>query len=113
MSQTSAQLGFFRNLSLTSGIYIVSYYHNITCTASVTFTKLVHGITTSSTGNYTQATSQSSYASEIMDSGNKYISGTYTFRTGGTVSIYAPITMTYTTAGTITDTLGMTAIRIA
>jgi hypothetical protein len=103
----------FNVLSMGAGVYIVSYYHNITCTASVTFTQITHGITTSSSGVYTQSTSQSSYVSETLASGNKYISGTYTFRTASTVNLYAPILITYSTAGTITDTLGISAIRIA
>ena len=45
---------------------MVSYYHNISCTATVTFSQITHGITTSSSGVYTQATTNSSYASEIL-----------------------------------------------
>jgi len=103
----------FNTLSMGAGVYIVSYYHNITCTASITFSQITHGITTSSTGVYTQATSQSSYVSETLASGNKYISGTYTFRTGSTVQLYAPILIAYSTAGTVTIALGISSIRIA
>ena len=135
MSQTTAQIGYYRSfasaitggsisngtasaptfnvLSLSSGVYIVSYYHNISCTASVTFSQITHGITTSSSAVYTQATTNSSYASETLPSGNKYISGTYIFRTSGTVSVYAPIPMSFTTAGTITVALEINAIRVA
>ena len=70
-------------------------------------------VTTSSWGVYTKATTNSSYASETLPSGNKYISGTYIFRTSGTVSVYAPITMSFTTAGTITVALGINAIRVS
>jgi hypothetical protein len=136
ITQTAAQLGYtrsfnsaitggslvnggasapsFNTLSISSGVYIITYYHTIYCTASVTFSQIVHGITTSSTGVYTnQATTQSSYVSETLATGNKYITGTYTFRSGGTQNIYAPLTITYTTTGTVSINLGMTAMRIA
>jgi len=135
ISQTSSQIGYFKSfngaiagvsisngsvsspsfnsLTLGSGVWIISYYHNITCTASITFSQLVHGVNTSSTGSYTQATTQSSHVSETLASGNKYISGTYIQRNTTSITMYATITMTYTTAGTITVTLGMNAIRIA
>jgi len=51
---------------------------------------------------------------ETMATGNKYISGgPYIWQNSGTTSIYAPITMLYTTAGTVTVALGISAIRIA
>jgi hypothetical protein len=103
----------FNTVLLGPGVWMVSYYHNITCSASVTFTQIVHGITTSSTGGYSQVTSQSSYVSETLASGSKYLSGTYIYRNAFSANVYAPILITYTTAGTVTINLGMNAIRIA
>ena len=89
-------------------------YHNISCTSSITFNSIITGLTTSSSGVYSQSTSQSSYVTETMATGNKYISGgPYIVRYGTTTSIYAPITMSFTTAGTVTVALGISAIRIA
>ena len=49
-----------------------------------------------------------------MATGNKYISGgPYIWRNSGTTSIYAPITMSFTTGGVVTVARGMSAIRIA
>ena len=136
LTQAASQLGYYRNfasaitggsinngtvstptfntLSLSSGVWLVQYYHNISCTASITFNSIITGITTSTVGVYSQITSQSSYVSETMATGNKYISGgPYIWRNGGTTSIYAPITMSFTTGGVVTVALGMSAIRIA
>jgi hypothetical protein len=114
VSNGTASSPSFNALSLGPGVWIVNYYHNISCTASITFSQIVHGVTTSSSGGYTnQANTQSCYVSETLASGNKYISGTYFVRHSTTTSYYAPITMTYSTAGTITVGLGMSAIRIA
>jgi hypothetical protein len=113
ISNGSASSPSFNTISVGSGVWIISYYHNITCTASITFSQITTGITTSSTGVFSQLTSQSSSVSETLASGNKYISGTYVFRTASSVSLYAPITMTFSTAGTVTDTLGINATRLA
>jgi hypothetical protein len=136
LTQAASQLGYYRNfasaitggsinngtvstptfntLSLSSGVWLVQYYHNISCTASITFNSIITGITTSTVGVYNQITSQSTYVSETMATGNKYISGgPYIWRNGGTTSLYAPITMSYTTAGVPTVALGISAIRIA
>jgi hypothetical protein len=104
----------FNNISLTSGVYLVSYYHNITCTASVAFSQIISGITANSSGVYNQqAMTQSSTVSETLSSGNKYISGTYVYRASGSVTLYAPITISFTTTGTISINLGINATRLA
>jgi hypothetical protein len=109
----SASSPAFNTISLPAGVWVISYYHNITCTASITLSQITHGVTTSSSGVYAQATSQASYVSETIASGNKYISGTYFVRPSATTSYYAPLLITYSTAGTVTINLGISAIRIA
>ena len=137
ITQAASQLGYYRSfasaitggsinngtvsspthntLSLSSGVWLVQYYHVISSTASITFNSIVTGITTSSTGIYSQSTSQSSFVTETMSTGNnKYISGgPYIWRNTGTTSLYAPITMSYTTGGTVTVQLGISAVRLA
>jgi hypothetical protein len=104
----------YNTMTLSSGVYIISYYHILTCTASLTLSKIIHGITSSSTGVYTQTTTNSSYASETIDVGvSKQISGTYMYRNTGSQAIYAPITISYVTTGVITIGSGITAMRIA
>ena len=104
----------FNTLSLSAGVWLVQYYHNISCTTSITFNSIFTGLTTSSSGIYSQSTSQSSHVSETMATGNKYIlGGPYIVRYGTTTSIYAPITMSFTSAGTVTVALGISAIRLA
>ena len=136
LTQAASQLGYYRNfasaitggsinngtvsspthntLSLSSGVWLVQYYHVISCTTSITFNSIFTGLTTSSSGIYSQSTSQSSHVTETMSTGNKYISGgPYIWRNTGTTSLYAPITMSYTTAGTVTIALGISAVRLA
>jgi len=104
----------FNTISLTAGVWVVTTYHNITCTASITFNYLQHGLTTSSTGVYDNTMSQSSFASETMaNTGNKLCSGSYIIRPSTTTSYYAPILISYSTGGTITINMGITAIRMA
>jgi hypothetical protein len=135
-SQTSAQIGYYKSvalaitsgsisngtpstpsynvISIPAGVWIVSYYHNITCTASITFSYILHGLTTASNGTYpNQATVSTSTASETLASGNKLISQTYVVRNSTTTNWYAPITITYTTAGTPTINFGLSAVRLA
>lgn len=106
----SASSPAFNTLSLPAGVWLVSYYNNITCTASITFTQITHCLTTSSTGGFNQVSSQSSSVSETLASGSKYCSGTYAVRPSTTTSYYVPILMTYSTSGTPTVGLGMSAI---
>jgi hypothetical protein len=104
----------YNTISLNAGVWIVTYYHNINCSASVTFSQIVHGLTLSSAGNYTnQATTCSSTVSEVLASGNKYITQTYVVRHSATTSYYAPILISYTTAGVVTINFGFSATRIA
>jgi hypothetical protein len=114
ISNGTVSLPSYNAMTLSSGVYIISYYHNITCTASVTFSKIVTGLTTNSSGVYTATTTNSSYASETIPVGDtKQISGTYTYRATGSTIIYAPILLSHTTTGVITINFGITAMRIA
>ena len=103
----------FNNLLLGPGVWIVNFYFNITCTASITFSQIIYGITNSSTGVYVQSTTNSNTISETLASGNKYISGSYNYRSATSSTVYAPITISYTTAGVVTINLGINAIKIA
>jgi len=134
-SQTSGQIGYystfnsaisggsiqngslstptFNTISLPAGVYMINYYYNITCTASVTFSQIISGISTSTSSFNSQSMTTSSYVSETLASGNKYISGTYFVRPSSTTNYYGQLLITYSTSGTMSSNLGISAIRIA
>jgi hypothetical protein len=104
----------YLSISLEAGVWMVQYYHTITCTDVLTLTQITHGITGSAVGTYYNKNSQSSYATETIPiSGAKYITNTLIIRSTTTQNFYSPITISYTTTGTITINYGIYAVRIA